>query len=258
MNENNEVRISIKSVILTVLLIVILVGGSGYFFGKNNISKVPTAIITEPKTIIIQDIKDLLNDKNLAFGNKNSKLIFVEFSDPSCPYCQVAAGKNGELNKKIGQQFILKEEGGTYVAPVPEIKKLVDDGKAAFVWIYANGHGNGELGTLAQYCAKEKGKFWEVHDLLMSAKGYDLLNNTVKNDKTQTGVLADFLKNEVDQSEMKACLDSGKYDSKLSEDMAIAQKFGFKGTPSFFVNTTNFGGAYNFTDMQSAVDSANK
>jgi hypothetical protein len=35
------------------------------------------------------------------------------------------------------------------------------------------------------YCAKEKGKFWEVHDLLMSAAGFDLVNNKVKNDVVQ-------------------------------------------------------------------------
>jgi protein-disulfide isomerase len=38
--------------------------------------------------------------------------------------------------------------------------------------------------------------------------------------------------------------------------MAVAKQFGFSGTPSFFVNTTHFGGAYSFKDMQVAVDSA--
>jgi len=200
----------------------------------------------------------LFNDQNLAFGNKDSKVLFVEFSDPSCPYCHAAAGKNGTLNKQMGAQFILKADGGSYVAPVPEMKKLVDAGKAGFVWIYANGHGNGEMATKALYCAKEKGKFWQAHDLLMTDAGYTLINTTVKNDKTQSGAIAQFLKGVVESNFMKLCLNGGKYDSRISSDMAIASQFGFSGTPSFFVNTQNFAGAYSYTDLQSVVDEARK
>ena len=136
------------------------------------------------------------------------------------------------------------------------MKKMVDSGKAAFVWIYANGHGNGELGTKAMYCAKEKGKFWEVHDLLMSEAGYKLMNEQVKNDVAKAGEMADFLKSAVKAGDMQSCLESGKYDDRIASDMAIAQQFGFKGTPSFFVNTTNFGGAYSYKDMAPAVEKA--
>ena len=200
-------------------------------------------------------IKDLLGDKNnITFGNKNSKLIFVEFSDPSCPFCHVAAGLNGSLNKQMGTQFTLVADGGAYVAPVPEMKKLVDQGKAAFVWLYANGHGNGELATKALYCAYEKGKFWQIHDRLMTSEGYELINNTVKNDKANSGKLAEFFRDQMNVNDMKSCLEGGKYDGRIAADMGVATKMGFSGTPHFFVNTTPFVGAYGFKDMQTAVD----
>ena len=208
------------------------------------------------KPVTIDQVKALFTDKNLAFGKKDSKVLFVEFSDPSCPYCHVAAGKNPNLNKQAGAQFAMAKDGGSYLPPVPEMKKMVDSGKAAFVWIYANGHGNGELGTKAMYCAKEKGKFWEVHDLLMSEAGYKLMNEQVKNDVAKAGEMADFLKSAVRAGDMQSCLESGKYDDRIASDMAIAQQFGFKGTPSFFVNTTNFGGAYSYKDMAPAVEKA--
>lgn len=204
-------------------------------------------------------IKDLLSDKNnITFGNKNSKLIFVEFSDPSCPFCHVAGGLNGSLNKQMGTQFTLVADGGTYVAPVPEMKKLVDSGEAAFVWMYANGHGNGELATKALYCAYEKGKFWQIHDRLMTSEGYELINNTVKNDKANSGKLAEFFRNQMNVNDMKGCLEGGKYDGRIAADMGVATKMGFSGTPHFFVNTTPFVGAYGFKDMQAAVDAALK
>lgn len=211
---------------------------------------------TKP-TVSKDQIKALFDKGLMTFGNKDSKLTFVEFSDPSCPYCHVAGGKNAELNKKIGPQFTLVSDGGKYVSPVVEMKKLVDSGKASFVWGYFNGHGNGEMGTKAFYCAYDKGKFWEVHDLLMSAKGYDLLNNTVKNDVANAGKLADFLK-PAGVDGLLDCLKSDKYNQRLQNEMNIGLELGVSGTPGFYVNETNFAGAYSFTDMKSAVDSALK
>lgn len=211
----------------------------------------PTAPVAP--TITLDKIQALFNEKAIVFGDKNSKNLFVEVADPSCPYCHVAAGKNPELNKQIGPKFTLVSDGGTYVAPVVEMKKLVDQGKAALVWIYSPGHGNGELGTKALYCAHEKGKFWPVHDKLMSNAGYTVLNDTVKNDKAKIGELATFLADATDAEQLKSCLESGKYDSKIGEDTAIAGGLGVNGTPGFFINTANFAGAYSWTEMQSAV-----
>jgi protein-disulfide isomerase len=210
-----------------------------------------------PKAVTLDQIKSLFTDQNLAFGNKESKVLFVEFSDPSCPYCHVAGGKNPTIYKLMGssgERFKLVADGGSYVAPVTEMKKLVDAGKAGFVWLYANGHGNGELATEALYCAKEKGKFWEAHDLLMNAAGYTLVNETVKNDRTKSSVMADFLKSATNASAMKECLESGRYTPRISQDMALAQQMGFSGTPNFFVNTENFVGAQSYKDMQATVE----
>lgn len=228
--------------------------------GKGNSTQTPQPVAQQQQqqpqqpVVKIEQVKDAFSKSKIKFGDANSKLVIVEISDPSCPYCQVAAGKNGALNKQIGNQFVLIADGGTYVAPVPEIKKLVDGGKASFTYVYFPGHGSGEMGTKAMYCAFDAGKFWQVHDKLMSAEGYDLLNNTVKNDKTKSTELSEFLKGVFDAGEMKTCLDSGKYDAQLQTDMGLARDLGVQGTPGFFVNATNFGGAYSFKDMQSAVD----
>lgn len=205
-----------------------------------------------------EQIKALFNGKNITFGDKNKKVVFVEYSDPSCPYCHVAGGKNPELNKQIGTQFTMVADGGTYLPPVPEMKKLVDSGKAAFVWLYTNGHGNGEMATKALYCAYEKGKFWQVHDTLMTNKGYDFINNTLKNDKTKAADLANFLASVMNPNEMKNCLESGKYDGRIAEDSSIAQSMNASGTPHFFVNTTRFTGAYSYKDMESVVTASLK
>jgi len=204
-------------------------------------------------TVSIDSVRAAFSKSVIKFGNAKSKLVFIEIADPSCPFCGIASGKNKELNT---DRFKLVEDGGTYVAPVVEMKKLVDSGKAAFAYLYTNGHGNGEMGTKAMYCAHEKGKFWAVHDLLMSSGGYKLLNDTVRNDKTKSGDIAQFLSSVIDADEMKKCLDSGKYDNRIQEDTTIATGLGVSGTPGFFVNSTKYSGAYSFKDMESSVKAA--
>lgn len=208
-------------------------------------------------TITQDQIKGLLGMDLVKFGDSERKVLFVEISDPSCPYCHIASGKNPELSKQAGDRFKYVADGGTYVAPVAEMRNLVEKGQASYVFIYTPGHGAGEMATRALYCAFEKGKYWEVHDLLYTNKGYELINNTVKNDKTKAGELADFLK-PAGIADMKSCLESDKYDERLTSDASVAGSLGVGGTPAFFINSQLFSGAYSFKDMESVVTEALK
>lgn len=272
MPENIKSKKSLQQIFVPVLVVFAI--GLAFFSGtlwqkvknleKGETPAKDTQIGQQPVPefkISLDQVKELFKKDLIKFGDENKKVLFVEVSDPSCPFCGIASGLNSKLNSEVRPpQFVLVKDGGKYVAPVEEMRKLVEAGKASFVWIYYPGHGNGEMGTKALYCANEKGKFWGVHNLLMTSKGYDLLNNTIKNDKTKSGDLAIFLKSAVDSSFLKECLDSGKYDARLASDMGVAQPL-FPpqgGTPNFFVNNTNFNGAYSYTDMKSVVDAALK
>lgn len=268
-NTSNFVELSQIHFFVFSILLLGMTFASGYFLGKSR-QQVLVGPEVQPQAqqqpqqqktkeeVTLETIKGLFAKDLVKFGKGDKKLIMVEVSDPSCPFCHVAGGKNISIGSKMGQQFILTSEGGSYVAPVPEMKKLVDSGKADFVWIYSPGHGNGEMGTKAMYCAFEQGKFWQVSDLLMSDKGYDLLNTTIKNDKTKSGEMADFLAGAADKNKLKSCLDSGKYDARLQSDTALATQLGVQGTPGFFLNDKNFGGAYSWTEMKTVADAAIK
>ena len=265
MNKSNLVKYGIVAlVIVTLFYLVYLntkisslqktVGG----LATTGTGTTPTAAQPQAApTVSLDQVKNVLNKAFIKFGNDSSKVVALEISDPSCPYCQIAGGKNSALNDQSAQ-FKLVADGGTYVSPVQEIKKLVDAGKASFALIYFPGHGSGEMGMKALYCAFEAGKFWQANDLIMSAAGYDLMNNTVHNDKTQSGVVANFLASVVDKNTMKTCLDSGKYDSQLTADQALAQGLNIQGTPGFYINATNFAGAYSYTQMEPVVTAALK
>lgn len=270
----SKISTNLKNIKLAPFLIVLLVIAAfvvGMLFTKvnyleKNAKKVTDNTAVQPQvtaaapaapTIDLNAIKAIFSNNDvIKFGSADSKLLLVEISDPSCPYCHAAAGKNPELNKEMGAQFILVADGGTYISPVQEMKKLVDEGKASYAFIYQNGHGNGEMATKAFFCANEQGKFWEAHDKMMTNAGYKLINDVVKNDKTTSGKLADFIGAAVNKTELKSCLDSGKYDNTLASNQKLAGSLGVSGTPGFFINTTNFAGAYSWTDMKAAADAA--
>lgn len=246
------------------LLIILLIAVSffaGYLFFKvRSLEKGTTAGTatqqqnqqqtqqTQPPatTVSINNVKKLFSSGYIHFGNANSKILIMEITDPSCPYCHAAAGQDPELSKQMGSTFQYISDGGTYDPPLTEIKKLVDNGKASFAMIFGNGHGNGMLGMQALYCAFDKGKFWEVHDKIMSNDGYNLLNNTLQNNKKNIPQLVDFLSNTMDSNYLSDCLTSGKYEQTLTRDEQLDPTFNFQGTPHFVINTTIYGGAVNY------------
>lgn len=260
--ENNLDSLA-KNIQTLTFLVVFLIVAVGVLFVKDYVKKPTSQEVkavqdeqpSEPEApkVTLAQIQKLFTKGNIVFGNKNSKNLFVMVSDPSCPYCQIATGENPQLNSEAGSQFLLEQDGGSYIAPVTKMRELVEQGKAGFVWLYQNGHNNGEMATKALYCAYEQDKFWEAHDLIMSNEGYTLINEVVMNDPEKAPELINFLSSAVDSNKLQNCLDSGKYDKKLTEDMQTAASLGVAGTPGFFINTTNFAGAYSWAQMEASL-----
>lgn len=268
MSEMNKPSFFERFAPMMVLIVIVMAGALGYLFNEvKNLKSGGTGATTgtqqqaaapAPATVELATIKGIFDKDVVKFGGNDKKLLFVEIGDPSCPYCHIADGHNPELAKQVGTQFVYESDGGTYKPPVTEMRKLVDSGKASYAFIYFPGHGNGEMGAKALICAQDQGKFWQAHDLLYSNKGYELLNNVVKNDKTKTADLVKFIGSAVDSGKLTECLNSGKYDKRLTEDQNLASTLAVSGTPGFFVNDKRFDGAYSFSDMQSTVDEALK
>lgn len=103
-------------------------------------------------------------------GDNNAKVTVIIFSDPSCPYCAAAAGKN--------QQVInyLKQMSPNWEPSIPNIiKDYVNTGKAKITFKYYPSHGLGKDAMNIMWCANEQGKFWEIHDVMFDNQ--DKMNN---------------------------------------------------------------------------------
>jgi protein-disulfide isomerase len=256
---------------LLLFIAILLLVGIAFFVGAlwqkvNNFQQPSTQSVVPPggktaqlKQVTLDQVKNIFNQNVVKFGDSSRRVLIVEFADPSCPYCHAAAGLDPELNNQMGANFKLVSQGGSYIAPVPEFRKLVDQGQASYAYVYYPGHSNGELAMKVLYCAYDQGKFWEAHDLLMTNTGYKLMNEKVKNDVTKLNLMTNTLSGAVDIRQITECVKSGKYDARLNSDMVLAEPFSTAlgqnfGTPTFYVNASPFPGAVNYSSIKTTVD----
>jgi protein-disulfide isomerase len=58
----------------------------------------------------------------------------------------------------------------------------------------------------------------------------------------------------LDQKKFDECLDSGKYESEVQNDMSEGGSYGVSGTPSFFVNGQLLVGAQPYSEFKKIID----
>src|SRR3989339_21645 len=120
--EKSSLQLNSSLVIFLSIGIASLAFFSGTLYGKVSVLEkgAKTQVAVQPAAgqqqqaqqpaqpqVSIDSIKGLFDKNVIKFGKGDKKLVMVEVADPSCPFCHVAAGLNGELNKQMGKQFIL-------------------------------------------------------------------------------------------------------------------------------------------------------
>ena len=155
--------------------------------------------LEEPKPEIV----NVSADDDPYFGPDNAKVVIVEFSDYTCPYCAKFAN---EVEPKIEQNY---------------------GDKVKFVFRDFPVHGEvAYKAAEAAECAGEQGKYWEYHRML-----YKNQREWISN----TSLLYSYAEQlGLDVSAFKSCLDSGKYREEVEKDLQDGIKYGVTGTPTFF------------------------
>ena len=136
-------------------------------------------------------------------GNKKAPVILVEFSDYQCPFC----------------------------ARIQEtINKLIDNyqDKVAFGYRHfpLSFHKEADEAAISSECAREQGKFEEMHVLLYS------------NQKAQTKTDLKKYARDIKITSPKKfdnCIDSERYRGLVNQDIKDGAKLGITGTPGFFL-----------------------
>jgi protein-disulfide isomerase len=97
--------------------------------------------------------------------------------------------------------------------------------------------------AVASLCAEEQNAYWEYHDKLFTG---ELLGREV-----YLQYAADL---NLNTEEFTACLDSGKFDTFIEQDMDFAFNLGVSSTPTFFINGLAIVGAQPLSSFQNIID----
>jgi len=175
------------------------------------------------KTLLEPPRVEVAVDDDAAKGPAKAPVTIVEFSDYQCPYCSRAEQTVTEVLKKY-------------------------DGKIRLVYRdYPLGfHQNANVAAQASECAKEQGKFWEMHAAMFSNQQKLAQSDLVE---TAAGIQG------VDKDKFKTCLESGKYSAEVQKDFDDGQKAGVTGTPTFFINGIPIVGARDVNAFAEIIDS---
>ena len=154
-------------------------------------------------------------------GPANAPVTIVEFSDFQCPFCSRAEGVVDEVMKKYGNKVHL----------------VYRDYPLSF-------HPFAEKAAIASECAKDQGKYWEMHNAMFGNQSKLAVPDLVET----AGGLG------MDKDKFKTCLDSDKFKAEVQHDFQDGQKYGVTGTPTFFINGIMIVGARGVESFSEIID----
>ena len=210
-----------------VLLVVFLVGrGDSAAALPLAVGPSPTAPSGPPPSAPAGDVKPVSDDDHVR-GDKNAKVVVVEYSDFECPFC------------------------GRFHETMNDVMADNDD----VAWVYRHFplsfHQSAQVAAEASECVAEQGgddAFWKFADAAFAAGGFHS-DSAIEGYAAAAGVNA---------SKFKDCLDSGKYKQHVDTDLLEGQSAGVQGTPGNFVIGPNgvrsLPGAVPAASIQAAIE----
>ncbi len=155
-------------------------------------------------------LSTLINQGSPYYGNLNSSLVIVDFSDFQCHLCK-------RYVDNTEQQI-----NSSYVQP----------DKAVYVFKHLPNRGfDSKNASLAAQCTNDQGKFWDFHKILYANQGpIDSGWVNAENLKKYASQLPG-----INITEFNSCFDTKKYESFIDKDIALANSLGFTETPSFIM-----------------------
>jgi protein-disulfide isomerase len=152
-----------------------------------------------------------------VLGNPNGKLTLVEFSDYACGYCRASLS---DVVALIAANPDLKVVVQEYPILTPE---SIDAARMALA-------------------AADQGKYEAFHNAMYAAGRPG--PETIAQAARQAGL---------NLAAARAAIESGKYDSELAENNALAAQVGFNATPSWVIGGEAFSGAVGHAELNAAV-----
>lgn len=189
-----------------IVIAGIIIAGAVVFSGSGNINVESATNQTQETSGINQSAPREVTDEDHIIGNKDARVLIIEYSDTECPFCK-------RFHKTL--QRIVSEYSDSDVAwvyrhfPIPQL------------------HAKAETEAHATECAAELGgndAFWAYTDRI-----YEL---TPSNDGLDLALLPEIAEGVgLDRTAFEECQESNRHALKVEADRDDAIQTGGRGTP---------------------------
>jgi Na+/H+ antiporter NhaA len=172
---------------------------------------------------LIQDlVPEVDPNRDHMRGPRDAEITVIEFGDFECPYCGQAEPVVRELLANTGVRYVWRH------LPLSDV------------------HPQAAFAAEAAEAAAAQGRFWEMHDLLLSRQNAlgpkDLMR------------YADELGLDVER--FHDDLQRHAHEARVAQDVESADLSGVSGTPTFFINGQRHHGAFDIDTLTAAVRTA--
>jgi Na+/H+ antiporter NhaA len=192
------------------------------------IARLPKSVRARQIAATEDEIVDLSDDvdpeRDHIRGAEDAAVTLVEYGDYECSFCGQAEVVVRELLVSFGDDL-------------------------RYVWRHLplnDVHPDAQLGAEAAEAAAAQGRFWEMHDQLLSHQD-ELTARDVARYAEEIGLDSDRFWEDLRRHE---------HAERISEDVNSADTSGVAGTPSFFINGRRHHGAYDVATLTAAVRAA--
>lgn len=166
-------------------------------------------------------LHDPVTDDDHRRGPDDAKVTLVVYGDYECPDTRAAHSVLKRLREHFGDDLavVFRHFPRTHVHP------------------------NAEHAAIASEAAADKGRFWELHDLLLDHSG-PLNEEAIDAYASSIGLNA---------TRPEA---GHPYATRVSDDVASGNRHGITGTPTIYINGRRHNGSYDERTLQAAIDLA--
>ena len=189
-----------KLVLGTLVILVLLFVGLGYFYKINETKKEEVATLNKGSSLV--------RDHSIKFGENKKNISIVEFLDPECESCALFHPIMRKVYKEYHQDVQL-------------------------VVRYMTNHKNSKFAIRILEASRVQNKYAEVLSVIFEKQPIWAEHN---NEKPE--LLWEFLAQipELDINKLKEDSKNQKIDEIMDMDMADARELNVRGTPTIFVN----------------------
>ncbi len=217
-------RASLAVIIQLFLVVGILFSTGLYIYAQSSPGKSPgspeiqKAMLELKKEFHVQKSLELNLANRPFIGEKEAKLVIVEFTDPLCPHCRNAALWLKEYQKKHPSDVKV------YQLSYP-LDSECNKGMSRQM------HPGACFLSYSLYCAGLQGRFWEFNEWSFRSMEYWYSNGV-----SEDYVFQNMKSLGVDSGKLTQCVRQEKILKMVQEDIAQGEKAGVTGTPTLIAN----------------------